>query len=186
MNFVFPDSKREIEMEGVSFLTLTLLRGWYEQNYPGKPVKPVDPLDTLEDGNVNTPEFKKARDEYLKDQSKYEMDLKNWTGKMNGARWAATKVYYASCLKSEVDKEAVEKAISQVAPFIDLRQAILGGYKEQEIPFDESILDKYIYLFHVCITNSGEQTLFENALMSGSAPTQEAVQQSLFRLLGKV
>jgi len=52
------------------------------------------------------------------------------------------------------------------------------------VPMPEDLLDKYIYLFHVCITNQSEQTLFTNMIFSGSAPSQEAVREALFRLRG--
>lgn len=181
MEFTFPDSKRTVELEGVNFLTLTMLRGWYEKNYSGKPEKPVDPMESLPEGDTSDPEFKKKYELYLKEAKEFDGKLSEWTTQMNKARWAAVKLYYASGLKT-IDEGAVQSAIDSVAKFIDLKQEILDGYKELGVDFPPDLMTKYIYLFHVCITNSSEQALFENALMGGSGPTQEAVQQALFRL----
>lgn len=167
MEFTFPDSKRTVEIEGVNFLTLTMLRGWYEKNYPGKPEVPTIQIEDVKEAN--------PKDE------KYVTALSDWTTQMNKARWAAVKLYYASGLKT-VNEPAVQQAIDGVKQFIDLPKEILDGYKELGVDFPPDLMTKYIYLFHVCITNSSEQTLFENALMGGSGPTQEAVQQALFRL----
>lgn len=167
MEFTFPDSKRTIETEGVNFLTLSMIRGWYEKNYPGKPEVPVLQIEDVKEPNPKDPDYMQA--------------LEEWRTRMNRARWAAVKLYYASGLKT-IDEQAVQKAIDSVAKFIDLKQEILDGYSELGVEFQPDLMTKYIYLFHVCITNSSEQTLFENALMGGSGPTQEAVQQALFRL----
>lgn len=171
MEFTFPDSKRTVEVDGVNFLTLSMIRGRYEKEYPGKPQVPTIQIDDVVEPNPN--------------DEKYQKDLKEWATRMNMARWAAAKLYYASCLKT-IDESAVEKAVRDVSSFIDLRQEVLNGYAELQVPFNPDLMDKYIYLFHVCITNTAEQALFENALLTGSAPTQEAVQQATFRLRGQI
>ena len=188
MKFTFPDSGREIEIEGYSNLTASLLRGWYENNYRNKPVEPKDPLEETSDGNVSSPEFKAKQEQYLKDKDQYAKDLALWTTSMSLARWAGTKLYYASCVVNP-DTKAVEKSeykFLKLPPHIDLREAIREGYKELGVEFDEDYMDSYIYLFHVCIASAGDQTLFEDMLMTGSAPTQEAVQTALFRFRGKI
>lgn len=183
MEFTFPDSKKTVQIEGVSFLTLSLLRGWFDKTYPGKPVEPIDPLEASSDGNVNSPEFKEKYEAYKQAKEQYTKDSALWQIKANQAKWAAVKMYYArSVVEDSIDKEAIVNVIQQVQPFMNLPQEIVDGYKELGVPFDIDLLDKYIYLFHVCITTTGDQTLFEDALMQGSGPTQEAVQQSLFRL----
>lgn len=183
MEFTFPDSKKTVQIEGVSFLTLSLVRGSFDKNYPGKPVEPVDPLEASSDGNVNSPEFKEKYEAYKQAKEQFTKDNALWQIKVNQAKWAAVKLYYAAHVKeSSVDHNAVVDAEAQAKPFIDLRGEILDGYQELGIYFDTDLMERYIYLFHVCITTTGDQTLFENDLMQGSGPTQEAVQQSLFRL----
>lgn len=176
MQFHFPDSGRDVEVKNLSFLTLSLLRSQYEATFPGKPVVPVkeikdgdEVVDRVDD--KENPEYKKAYTE--------------WFTKMSRARWLGTKVLYANAVQA-IDQEAVNNLVDEtyVLTGIDLRKAIPEGYKEANVRFNTDLLDKYIYLFHLCISNSAEQTLFEDAMMSGSAPTQEEVQTALFRARG--
>lgn len=173
MEFKFPDSGRTVKIEGLSFLTISLLRGWYDQNFAGKPTVP-----TITFGDVTEPNPK---------DEQYVKDLAVWSSSMRQSQWAAVKAYYASCITDDsIEPEAVEQAVKSVSSIMDLRQTILDGYNELHVQFDPSILDKYIYLFHVCITNSSEQTLFEDAIMLGSQATQEVVAQTMFRYRSKV
>lgn len=187
MDFKFPDSGRTVEISGVSFLSLTLLRGYYDDTYPGKPVEPVDPMETTEDGIVHTPAFQEKYKEYKAAKDKYDKDFALWTIKVNQAKWLAVKVLYADGVVPEsIDRGAVDAAIKTLAPFMDLKQTILDGYNTLGVPFNDTLMDAYIYLFHVSIATSGDQTLFEDAIMSGSGPTQEMVQQTLFRFRTKI
>lgn len=171
MQVTFPDSKRTIELEGLSFLTVTMIRGWYEKNYPNKPVVPQIKMgDELED-NPNDKEYVAA--------------LGVWNTEMNEARWAAQKAYYASCVV-EIDTEAVNKAAEKMAPYVNIRETILEGYTELKVPFDPDILDKYIYLWYVCVSNVGEQTILTDSIITGSSSTKEVVDQALFRLRTQV
>lgn len=173
MEFTFPDSKRTVKIEGLSFLTISLLRGWYDQNFVGKPIVPTTTIDGITEPNPKD-------EQYLK-------DFATWSTSMRQSQWAAVKAYYASCITDDsVGPAAVEHAVKSVSSIMDLRQTILEGYSELHVQFDPAILDKYIYLFHVCITNNGEQTLFEDAIMIGSQATQEVVAQTMFRYRSKV
>lgn len=188
MKFIFPDSGKTVEIDGYSSLTAAQIRGWYEANYPNKPIAPTDPLEELEDGKVNTPKFKKAEEAFKKDSEQFVKDNALWTVRMRQAQWAGMKLYYASCVMN-IDKAEVDKVVDrllEVPPYINLRETIKSGYAELQVPFPEKYMDNYLYLFHVCISSSGDQTLFENALMLGTTPTQEAVDSALFRLRGKV
>lgn len=171
MEFKFPDSGHTIKLEGVSSFTLGLLRGQYEKDYPGKPVAPDMKIGEVTEKNPNDPDYIKQLDE--------------WTTRMSQARWAAQKLYYASCVV-DPDKEAVQKAILLVAPFMSLPETIQAGYSELGVPFAPELMEPYIYLFHVCITNAGEQQLFEDIVYNGTAPTKEAVDSAKFRLLRQV
>lgn len=187
MKYTFPDSGYSIELQGFNTGTHMLIRGHYEQSYPGKPQPPLDPLEVYAGKPTNTDEFKALNEVYQTELKQYEVDLTTWQNKMSVARWAAVKVYYASCVTDEsVNEEAVNKAIADVKSYIDLPQTILDNYRDLGVPISSDNLTKYIYLFHVCISNSGEQTLFEDMLMAGTAPTQEAVRSTLFRFGRKV
>jgi len=184
MQFTFIDSGRTIEIGGISFLTLSLLRSHYENTYGVKPVEPKDPLDTLEDGDVKSEAFKQASEKYQKDKEAYDAALVEWKNVVGKAQWAGTKLLYAKHLKA-IDQAAVDHAVEDMQLIgMDLRQMVRDGYAELNVPMPEDLLDKYIYLFHVCITNQSEQTLFTNMIFSGSAPSQEAVREALFRLRG--
>lgn len=173
MDYTFLDSKRTIKIEGLSFLTISLLRGWYDQNFVGKPDVPTTTIDGIVEPNPKDEQYLKA--------------FAAWSNSMRQSQWAAVKAYYASCITEDsVDHDAVDHAVKSVASVMDLRQTILDGYEELHVQFDPAILDKYIYLFHVCITNSSEQTLFEDAIMIGSQATQEVVAQTMFRYRSKV
>lgn len=182
MQFSFPDSGRTVEIEGISFLTLSLLRGHYESTYGVKPVEPKNPLDTLEDGDVNSEGFKQKKDQYDKDKEAYDKALTAWKDEMGKAQWAATKLLYAKHLK-HIDQAAVDALVEDMQTFgMNLREDIKAGYAELKVPLPDDLLDKYIYLFHVCITNQSEQALFTNLVFSGSASSQEAVREAYFRL----
>lgn len=184
MEFKFPDSGKTVKIEGYNTGLHLIIRGLYD-NLPGKPAEPIDPMEVFVGKSTNTPEFKEAMENYATEKKEYETALAAWQLKAGRARWAAVKQYYASCVR-EPDQKSVDDAVNSVAPFFDLRQKILDDYKELGVAFDEALMDAYIYLFHACISNSGEQTLFEDSLMAGTAPTQEAVQSTLFRFGRKV
>jgi len=183
MKFTFPDSGRTIEMDGISFLSIAQIRGYFEKNYPGKPVYPKDPLEEHPDQTPTREEM----EAYQKAKESYETAYNLWQERMRNAQWAAIKAYYASCVKPEsVVKEDVQRAIDSVKNYVNLPEAILAGYESLGVPFDPSLMERYIYLFHVCISNSSEQVLFENAIGNGSTPTRELVEQMFFRLRTKV
>lgn len=182
MRYTFPDSGHSIELQGYSTSTHMLIRGHYEESYPNKPQPPLDPLEVFAGKPTNTDEFKQLNEVYQTELKQYEVDLTTWQNKMGVSRWAAVKAYYASCVTDEsVDEQATNKAIEDVSTYLDLPQTIIGNYRDLQVPLSSDNLTKYIYLFHVCISNSGEQSLFEDMLMSGTAPTQEAVRSTLFR-----
>lgn len=170
MEFTFPDSGKTIKVEGLSYFTLSMIRGKYD-NYPGKPEVPMVTIDKVTEPNPKDEAYVKAMTE--------------WGLKMSNARWAAQKLYYASCIR-DIDQAAVDEAIEKVKLWVDLPAAIKAGYEELGVPFEDKLLSAYIYLYHVCMTNSAEQSLFEDMVWSGSGPTQEAVQAAHFRLRTQV
>jgi hypothetical protein len=165
----FPDSGKTVEIERVSFLTLSLLRAHYEREYEGKPAVPMLQIDDTTEPNPNDEAYKKA--------------LSLWETKMRQAQWLASKVLFAKGVVTEsIDADAVQKAIDDVAPFMNLEREILDGYKELGVPFDMQYMNAYIYLFHVCITNASEQSLLQTEMISGSGAASEAVQNAVFRV----
>ncbi len=184
MDFTFPDSKRTVTLEGINFLTLSLLRGQYENSFPNKPVLGPDPMEEA-DYNSNDPVWQEKVKDYNTAKVNYAAAKVVWDNNVAKATWAGIKLYYTSCLTT-VDEEAVNKVLKQTAPFMDLKQSIRDGYKELQVPFQEDLMDAYIYLWHVCVSNGSEQSLFGDAIMMGTGPTQEAVQSALFRFRGKI
>ena len=81
----FPDSGRVLEIERVSFLTLSMLRAHYEKNYEGKPVQPVDPAETYE-GDTDSDEFKKLREAYQAARIQYDADSTLWQTRAHQAQ----------------------------------------------------------------------------------------------------
>lgn len=176
MEFTFPDSGRTVELERVPFTTLALLRAHYEISYPNKP---TPPFTEIKDGDEVVERIPNESDpEYLKAKSA-------WTLRMTSARWAAEKELYAKCVR-KVDAEAVQHAVEAVQDFMDLRAEILKGYADLDVPFESSVLDQYIYLWHVCITSSSEQSIFQNWMQMGSQSSQKVVEEYLFRLRSQV
>lgn len=180
MEFTFPDSGKKIEIERVSFTTLGLLRAHYEVSYPNKPVEPRDPLEDNNDGDVSSDSFKEKRKEYLAAKEQYEKDLATWQQKVTRATWKATQLMYARHLK-EFDIASITRVEKDAHEFgMNLREQVLQEYRDANVPFDESLMDKYIYLWLCCITTSAESNLFHSEMTIGSKPTQEAVQKSLY------
>lgn len=171
MEIEFPDSKKKVVLEDVSFVNTTLIRGQYEKNFPNKPVVPTIQIQDATEPN--------PKDE------KYVAALAQWQTKLEQAQWAAVKLYYAACV-TNTNSDAVKKYISKVSAFIDLPATIREGYADLGVPFDEALMEPYIWLFHICITNASEQSLFQDAVLSGSAAAQEAVRSAIFRFGSKV
>lgn len=184
MQFTFPDSGKTIEIERVSFTTLGLLRAHYETHFPNKPIEPRDPLEENGDGNVSSDEFKAKRQKFLEAKEQYEKDLTAWQTKVTRATWKATQLMYARHLKG-YDADSVAQVEKDAQEFgMNLREQVTAEYADAQVPFDESLMDKYIYLWHCCITTSAESSLFHSEMTLGSKPTQEAVQKSLYFFRG--
>lgn len=166
MEYTFPDSKRKIEMERVSFTALSLLRASYESSYPDKPTVPMLEIDGVQEPN--------PADE------KYVADLSEWNRKVSRAVWLATQLLYAKKLKG-IDAEAVNSLVRDMQDVgVDLRQQIRDLFTSLKVPLDETYLENYIYLWCICVTDSSESNLFNIEMTRGSQPTQEAVQRAIF------
>ena len=174
MEYTFPDSGRKIEIERVAFTTLSLLRAHYENNLNHKPVAP----------------FKKDNEGELTDlpdekDPKYVEALNQWNTGVQHAVFLATKVLYVKHLKSEVDFAALKELEDETKELgIDMRKEVREEYAKAGVPFDESLMDKYLYLYCVCVTNVAESQLLNQWMSYGSQPTQEAVQRALYSFRG--
>lgn len=172
MEYTFPDSKRKIEMERVSFTALSLLRASYESSYPDKPQVPMLEIDGVQEPN--------PADE------KYQEALAEWDRSVSRAVWAATQLLYAKKLK-EIDLEAVNALVSDLAEVgVDLKQQVRDRFAEYHVPFEDKYMDAYLYLWCICVTDSSESNLFNIEMTRGSQPTQEAVQRATFSFQGKI
>lgn len=192
MEITFPDSGRKVVLEGVSNSTLSLLQAKFEKNFGNKPEFALqDPLEEVADGDTSSAEFKQRRNEYLEQKAVHDEQLAKWQGDVRSIRWAAAKLYYAMAVQ-QPDIDAVNKEIEKNRLLVDLPQAIIEGFVELGIPeartifADPQMMQNYIYLWHVCITNTGEQSLFTNSTNFGSQQTREAVAEALFRIRSQI
>lgn len=197
MTFTFPDSGIEIDIERVPILLTRLISTQIEQTLEGKPELPVKVA--IQDGKViaSTPlsldptyyreAMAHAREE---DKVKYESDFKRvqqynddkleWDTKVSAAASAKTRLLYAKNLKSAVDQKAVNALVVEAKSLgIDLKEQIVKEYVEAGVVFDETLMDRWLYLWAVCARSVADISAFNTWMSTGSREALRATRDAL-------
>lgn len=190
------DSGIEFDIRRVSFIQLEMLSSMYQSSYPNKPKPPVkeiivegEVVDIVElslDVEVLERELKKATDankELLQqDLDKVNTYLKakaKWDADASAAQWQATRLLYAKHLESPIDQAAVDRVVKENQEFgSDLRQQIRDLYAKYDVPFDEDYMDKWIYLWCVCITSVYDSGALNTWMQTGSQEARQVMRQA--------
>lgn len=198
--FTFPDSKITIKIERVSYIVLEMMGAAYQSSYPNKPTLPTKKIFDSE-GNLTTevdlpldPEILRAElkkdlddatkqvvEQDLKDITTYLELKRKWDIEVNAAHWQATRLLYAKHLISEPDREAVRRVAEESTQFgLDIRKQTLELYAKHGVPFDEQYMDRWLYLWTVCVTSVYDSSALNTWMQTGSSEARQAVRQALF------
>lgn len=174
--FKAADSGREVKLEEVAFSTSSLLRAFYERTTKDKPEPPVKEIKDVVTGEVveRVPNTQDAG---------YIVAKSVWDARVNQRSYLARKILITQALKDKPDEAAVAREVerTEAVTGMDLREAIRGAYHDAEVPFDDALMDAYIFLWQIVLTNSGEQSAFFDRVNNGSQMAQDAAADARFR-----
>lgn len=202
MKLTLPDSGTEIDIERVPLTFLEMIEAGYDKDYPNKPAIPTKKIRDTQ-GNVTATismptdtrlileELKKPnlsselRDSLMEDLDQitaYTKAKEAWDTEVREAKVQMWRYLYAKNLNPEcVDLSLVQKAIKDASDFqIDLPQQILDTYAEHNIPFDESVMERWIYLWMVAARSATDSGYLNTWMRIGSKEARQAAAQALF------
>ncbi len=165
--YTFEGTGRTVELERISFLVFQEMRSKFEAEHPEPkvPQKEIKIEDEESDwvDNPQDPNYIKAHTAWqLKDNHVQVLNMR--------------QLYAKRALKSQIDVGAVN-AVREDLPGLPV--SIINEYESNGLTFDPAYMDKYLYLWYVCIGTTDDYTNLIKVMTTRTQPTPQLVDASV-------
>lgn len=161
--YTFKDSERTASFKRISFTTFSLMYAHWTSENP----EPQIPLKDFPDGIGGVTKEEDSNDKaYLKAKDA-------WNKRYLEARELLSRKLYAQIgMTSEPDLDAVSELTTAI-PY--LPQQLRDEFSENKVTLEDAVLNRYLYLWSICVTTPEDYQDFLKVMTQRSQPTKPVV-----------